>query len=205
MDFLNFQFFDQGFYTMALLFFLNLIFISIIIRWFYYGSTGRKEYLFTFFMISIVLFFISFTLKRFDFNLGLAIGLFAVFGIIRYRTESIPIREMTYLFIVIGVSLMNSVVSNKLSYTEILFSNVAITLAVGFIEKVWHVKHEIIKKVTYEKIENIKTSNYELLKSDLEDRTGISINKVTVDEIDFVRDCAIVTIYYNYQPEAKRK
>jgi hypothetical protein len=205
MDFLNFQFFDQGFYTMALLFFLNLIFISIIIRWFYYGSTGRKEYLFTFFMISIVLFFISFTLKRFDFNLGLAIGLFAVFGIIRYRTESIPIREMTYLFIVIGVSLMNSVVSNKLSYTEILFSNVAITVAVGFIEKVWHVKHEVVKKVTYEKIENIKTTNYELLKSDLEERTGLPINKVTIDEVDFVRDCAILTIYYNYQPEPKRK
>jgi hypothetical protein len=205
MDFLNFPIFDQDFYTMALLFFLNLFFITIIIRWFYYGSTGRKEYLFTFFMISIVLFFISFTLKKFNFNIGLAIGLFAVFGIIRYRTESIPIREMTYLFIVIGISLMNSVVTNKLSYTEILFSNVAITWAVGFIEKVWHVKHEISKKIIYEKIENIKASNAELLKSDLEERTGIPINKITIDDIDFVKDCATLTIYYNYQPEIKKK
>ncbi len=205
MDFLNFPIFDQDFYTMALLFFLNLFFITIIIRWFYYGSTGRKDYLFTFFMISIVLFFISFTLKKFNFNIGLAIGLFAVFGIIRYRTESIPIREMTYLFIVIGISLMNSVVTDKLSYTEILFSNVAITWAVGFIEKVWHVKHEVTKKIIYEKIENIKSSNHELLKSDLEERTGIPINKITIDDIDFVKDSATLTIYYNFQPEIKKK
>ncbi|PQJ75729.1 DUF4956 domain-containing protein [Polaribacter gangjinensis] len=205
MDLLNFPIFDQDFYSMALLFFLNLFFITIIIRWFYYGSTGRKDYLFTFFMISIVLFFISFTLKKFNLNIGLAIGLFAVFGIIRYRTESIPIREMTYLFIVIGISLMNAVVNSKLSYTEILFSNVAITWAVGFIEKVWHVKHEITKKIIYEKIENIKSENYEFLIADLEERTGIPINKVTIDDIDFVKDCATLTIYYNLQPEKRKK
>lgn len=205
MDITDFTIFNQDFYSMALLFFLNLFFIAIIIRWFYYGSTGRKEYLFTFFMISIVLFFISFTLKKFNLNIGLAIGLFAVFGIIRYRTESIPIREMTYLFIVIGISLMNSVVNNKLSYTEILFSNVAIVMTVGFIEKVWHVKHEVTKKIIYEKIENIKAENHEFLKFDLEQRTGIPINKITIDDIDFVKDCATLTIYYNYQPDKKKK
>lgn len=204
MNFIDFPIFNQDFYSMALLFFLNLFIITIVIRWFYYGSTGRKEYLFTFFMISIVLFFISFTLKKFNLNIGLAIGLFAVFGIIRYRTESIPIREMTYLFIVIGISLMNSVVNNSLSYSEILFSNLAILLTVGFIEKVWFVKHEVTKKIIYEKIENVKSENYELLKLDLEERTGISINKISIDDIDFVKDCATLTIYYNFQPEKKK-
>lgn len=204
MSIIDFPIFNQDFFSMALLFFLNLLIITIIIRWFYYGSTGRKEYLFTFFMISIVLFFISFTLKKFNLNIGLAIGLFAVFGIIRYRTESIPIREMTYLFIVIGISLMNSVVNNSLSYAEILFSNVAILLTVGFIEKVWFVNHEVTKKIIYEKIENVKSENYELLKLDIEKRTGISINKITIDDIDFVKDCATLTIYYNFQPEKKK-
>lgn len=196
MDFMNIPLFDEDFYKLSFLFFLNLFFLSIIIRWFYYGNSGRKDYLFTFYMISIVVFFLSFTLKKFKLDIGLALGLFAIFGIIRYRTESIPIKEMTYLFIVIGVSIMNSFANKKMSYAEIFFANLAIVFAVGVIEKIWHLNHEISKKISYEKIENIKPENYELLKNDLEERTGIEINKVIVEEIDFLKDSATVTIYY---------
>lgn len=96
---MNIPLFDEDFYKLSFLFFLNLFFLNIIIRWFYYGNSGRKDYLFTFYMISIIVFFLSFTLKKFKLDIGLALGLFAIFGIIRYRTESIPIKEMTYLFI----------------------------------------------------------------------------------------------------------
>jgi len=123
MDYMNIPLFDEDFYKMAFLFFINLFFLTIIIRWFYYGSTRKKHYLFTYYLIGLVVFFLCFTLKKYKLDIGLAIGLFAIFGIIRYRTESIPIKEMTYLFIVIGVSLMNAFVNKKMSYAK-LFSRI---------------------------------------------------------------------------------
>ena len=144
----------------------------------------------------MVVFFLCFTLKKYKLDIGLAIGLFAIFGIIRYRTESIPIKEMTYLFIVIGVSLMNAFVNKKMSYVEIIFANTAIVSTIGFIENVWNLNYEVTKEIVYENIENIKPENYELLKADLELRTGIAIDKVTVEKIDFLKDTAVVLIYY---------
>jgi hypothetical protein len=197
MEFMNIPLFDEDFYKMSFLFFLNLFFLTIIIRWFYYESAKRKEYLFTFYMISIIVFFLSFTLKKYKLDIGLALGLFAIFGIIRYKTESIPVKEMGYLFIVIGISIMNSFANKKMSYAEIFFANVAIVSAIGIIERVWHVNDEISKKVVYENIENIKPENYNLLKEDLEKRTGLKINQINVEDVDFLKDSAIITIRYN--------
>jgi len=145
MDYMNIPLFDEDFYKMAFLFFINFFFLTIIIRWFYYG----------------------FTLKKYKLDIGLAIGLFAIFGIIRYRTESIPIKEMTYLFIVIGVSLMNAFVNKKMSYAEVVFANAAIVFTIGIIERGWNLNYEVTKEIVYENIENIKPENYELLKSDI--------------------------------------
>lgn len=197
MEYMNIPLFDKDLYKLVLLFFLNLSFLTIIVRWFYYGSTPKKDYLFTFYLISIIVFFLTFTLKKYNIDIGLALGLFAIFGIIRYKTESIPIREMAYLFIVIGISMMNALTNKKLSYAEIMFSNLAITMAIGVIEKLWHLKHEISKKVTYEIIENIKPENYQVLKEDLELRTGLKINHLTVGDVDFVKDTATIIIHYN--------
>lgn len=197
MDFMNIPLFDKDFYKLVFLFFLNIFFLTIIIRWFYYRSTKRKDFLFTFYMISIIIFFLSTTLKKYKLDIGLALGLFAIFGIIRYRTESIPIKEMTYLFVVMGVSLMNSFVTKKLSYVEIIFANVAIVYATGYIEYFWNLKEEITKKITYEKIENIRPENYDLLKSDIEERTGLKINKLVIEDIDFLKDSANIIIHYN--------
>lgn len=199
MDFLNIPIFDEDFFKLSVLFLLNLFFLTLIIRWLYYGSSGRKDYLFTFYMISIIVFFLCFTLKKYKLDIGLALGLFAIFGIIRYRTESIPIKEMTYLFVVIGVSIMNSFANKKMSYFEIIFANAAVVSAILIIERVWHLKHEISKKIVYEKIENILPENYDLLKEDLEKRTGIEINKVVIEDVDFLKDSAVVTIFYNNQ------
>lgn len=205
MDFLNIPLFDDDFFKLSIIFLMNMFFLTLIIRWLYYGSSGRKDYLFTYYMISIIVFFLCFTLKKFKLDIGLALGLFAIFGIIRYRTESIPIKEMTYLFVVIGVSIMNSFVNKKMSYFEIIFANSAIVFAIVIIEKIWHLKHEITKVITYENIENIKPENYELLKSDLENRTGIAINKLVIGDIDFLKDSALITIFYNNQVIKKIK
>ena len=196
MEVMNIPIFDNDFYKLAFLFCLNMLFLTIIIRWFYFSISANKNYLLTFYMISIVVFFMCFTLKKYKLDIGLAIGLFAIFGIIRYRTNAIPIREMTYLFIVIGVSIMNAFANKKLSYVEIIFSNVAIVYLIGFIEKIWKLKFVETKSITYEIIDNIKPENHKLLKQDLEQRTGIKIKRFEIQDIDFVRDSATIIIYF---------
>ncbi len=197
MEYMNIPLFDKDFYKLVSLFFLNLVFLTIVVRWFYYSSTRKKDYLFTFYLVSIIVFFLTFTLKKYNIDVGLALGLFAIFGIIRYRTESIPIREMGYLFIVLGISIMNALANKKLSYAEILFSNFVIVIVIGIIEKLWHLKYEVTKKITYEIIENIKPENYDILKEDLETRTGLKINQLVIENIDFVKDSATIIIHYN--------
>ncbi|MBU3009952.1 DUF4956 domain-containing protein [Polaribacter vadi] len=196
MEFLEIPIFDDDFFKMSFRFTINLIFLTLIIRWLYYTSTRRKDYLFTFYMISFIVFFLCFTLKKFELDIGMALGLFAIFGIIRYRTDAINIKEMTYLFVVIGVSVMNSLANKKMSYSEIILANVVIVVSIAIIEKVWHLKHQVSKEIIYENIDNIKPENYNLLKQDLEDRTGLKINNITIGNVDFLRDTAVLTIFY---------
>jgi hypothetical protein len=129
-------------------------------------------------------------------DIGMALGLFAIFGIIRYRTNPVEIKEMTYLFVVIGVSIINSLANQKMSYAEIFSANIIIIFVLFFIEKYWALKQVVSKNVVYENIENIKPENYHLLKSDLEKRTGLTINNIAVGDVDFLRDIAKVTIFY---------
>ena len=196
-EFLNIPIFDDDFYKLIFLFVINITFLTVIIRWFYFEKSKNKDFLLTYYMISIVVFFLCFTLKKYKLDIGLAIGLFAIFGIIRYRTASVPIREMTYLFITIGISIMNAFANKKLSYVEIIFANAAIVYLIGFIEKVWKLKSLDSKNIIYEKIDNIKPENYNNLKTDLELRTGIEIKKLEVKDIDFVKDSATITVYYD--------
>ncbi|EAR01337.1 DUF4956 domain-containing protein [Maribacter sp. HTCC2170] len=196
MEFLDIPLFDDDFYKMLFRFVINIAFLSLIIRVLYYKGSKRKDYVFTYYMISIIVFFLCFTLKKYELDIGMALGLFAIFGIIRYRTDPIEIKEMTYLFVVIGVSVINSLANKKMSYAEILAANAIIVFAMLMIERVWLLKHEVSKQIVYEKIENIDPKNYDLLKADLEERTGLTINKVTIGNINFLRDTAVVTIYY---------
>lgn len=196
MEFLDIPIFDDDFYKMIFRFCLNIFFLTIIIRFLYYKNSKRKDYLFTYYMISLIVFFLCFTLKKYNLDIGMALGLFAIFGIIRYRTDAIPIKEMTYLFIVIGVSVINSLANKKMSYSEILIANTLIIFVLTILEKFWHLKHEVSKKITYGNIENIKPENYSLLKLDLEDKTGLVINRISVGDIDLNKNASKVTIYY---------
>jgi hypothetical protein len=130
-------------------------------------------------------------------EMGFALGLFAVFGILRYRTEAIPIRQMTYLFIVIGISMINALSNKSVSIFEVLFTNGLITLITYLIDRLWFQTIEEKKSIVYEKIELIKPKNKQELIKDLKERTGLPIHEVKVDKIDFLRDTAAVTIYYN--------
>lgn len=196
VEFLDIPLFDQDFFKMMFRFTLNFTFLTIIIRFIYYPISKRKDYVFTYYLISIIVFFLSFTLKKYEMDIGMALGLFAIFGIIRYRTNPVDIKEMTYLFTVIGVSIINALANKKMSYAEILSANAVIVLVLVFIEKYWALKQVVSKTIVYENIENIKPENYNLLKIDLEKRTGITINSISVGNVDFLKDVATLTIFY---------
>jgi len=130
-------------------------------------------------------------------NMAFAFGLFAIFGILKYRTEQLPIKEMTYLFMVIAIAVLNSLAGKKISLAELMLVNGTIIAATYFLEKVFLLKHESRKSIIYEKIENVKPENHEALIADLRDRTGLEINRVQIGRIDFLRDTVKVVIYYH--------
>ncbi len=175
---------------------LNTGVVIILVRYLYYKITNRKDYLFTYLLISTIVFLLCFLLENVKLELGFALGLFAIFGIIRYRTRQIAIKEMTYLFLVIGVSVINALANKKVSYAELLFTNMALIVVTYLLERVFFLKHETRKTIDYEKIELIKPQNYELMLEDLEERTGLVINRAEVGRIDFLRDSARVRIFY---------
>jgi len=196
MEFLDIPLFDNDFYKMLFRFVINLFFLTIIIRYLYYKNAKRQDYLFTYYLISIIVFFLCFTLKKYELDLGMALGLFAIFGIIRYRTDAIEIKEMTYLFVVIGVSVINSLANKKMSYAEIMLGNFLIVGAIAVLERYWVQHQELSKEIIYEKIENVRPEQYNALKSDLETRTGLVINRIKIGDINFLRDTAMITIFY---------
>jgi hypothetical protein len=190
------QWFSTDFYALLIRLGINLFFLTILIRFLYYAKTKRKDYLFTYFLIGLITFFLCFGLMQMDIDTGMGLGLFAIFGIIRYRTDAIEIKEMTYLFMVIGISVINALASNELSISEVSVINVTVLLVTFILENLWLMKHETRKTINYERIDLIKPDQHDLLKADLEKRTGLVINRVEVGKIDFLNDTAQVRIYY---------
>ena len=187
----------QNFLELLFRFTLNLGVILILVRWLYYSKTKRKDYLFTYILISSLVFLLCYLLESVSLQIGFALGLFAIFGIIRYRTNAIPIKEMTYLFLIIGISVINALTSTNTSLTSLLFSNIIIIVITFGLEKVWLIKHESSKLIIYEKINLIREGNQEALLNDLQERTGINkINRVEVGKINFLRDICELKIYY---------
>jgi hypothetical protein len=129
-------------------------------------------------------------------QMGFALGLLAVFGIIRYRTDAIPIKEMTYLFVVIGMSVMNALINKKISLVELSFANLVIIGATYGLERVWLLRHEAQKIIVYENIDLIKVGREEEMIADIELRTGIKVNRFEIGKIDFLRDTALIKIYF---------
>lgn len=187
----------SDFLELVLRFFLNLGVILLLVRWLYFSRSKRKDYLFTYILISCVIFLLCFLLENVKLQIGFALGLFAIFGIIRYRTLSIPIKEMTYLFLIIGVSVINALANKKTSIAEVLFTNAVILFVTYGLEKVWLLKGLATKRVTYEKIDLIRPENYSLLVADLKERTGLeNIRKVEIGEINFLKDTCKLIVYF---------
>lgn len=187
---------DADFYKLLARLMANLVFLTIIIRFLYYPKTKRKDYLFTYYLIGLVTFFLCFGLKKLDIDTGMGLGLFAIFGIIRYRTDAIEIKEMTYLFIVIGLSVVNALAANRISVAETLLINATVVAMTYGLEYLWLLKHETRKTLIYERIDLIVPDRSEEMHTDLETRTGLKINRFDIGRIDFLNDTAQVRIYY---------
>lgn len=182
-------------WQMLFRFAINLVFCWIIIALFYYKKSKRRDYYFTFMMFSITIFFLIFLMDNVKVQIGFALGLFAIFGMIRYRTESIPIREMTYLFVVIGISVINGL-AMTVSYAELILTNLLILLAVWIFEWTKWKRRVDTKIILYEKIELVKAGREIELMADLKERTGLDIVNVEVGHINFLKDVAYLRVHY---------
>lgn len=186
-----------NFMELLVRFIFNLFSLIILVRYIYYVTARRKTYLFTYMLIGITIFSLSYLLENVKLELGLALGLFAVFGIIRYRTDNMPIKEMTYLFVVIALSIINALTTG-ISIAELVFTNAAILISVALGEYFWMYRHESSKPIVYDNLEYIKPQNKKLFIQDLERRTGLKINRVEVGQIDFSKETVKLVIYYFY-------
>ncbi|MFM1893401.1 MAG: DUF4956 domain-containing protein [Crocinitomicaceae bacterium] len=182
---------------------INIVVLYVIVRLLYYPKTKRKDYLFTYFLIGTITFFLCFGLKKLDIDTGMGLGLFAIFGIIRYRTDAIEIKEMTYLFLVIGLSVVNAMLATEvekgiyqINVFELGIINGTVILLLYVLEYLWLVKHETRKVVNYDRVDLIQPEHYESMKADLEQKTGLLINRFEVGKIDYLNDTVMVRIYY---------
>ncbi len=176
---------------------LNTIVLLLIVRFPYLKHSSRRNYTFSFLAVGSTVFLLCFLLNSVKLELGFALGLFAIFGIIRYRTDAIPFKQMTYLFVVIGLSVMNALANKKVSYCELLFTNFAILAGLWLLEKYLNRKHEGCMRVVYENIQNIHIDKYDVLMQDLKVRTGFDIKHFEIEKIDYLKDVAVVIIYFN--------
>ncbi|HPE74583.1 MAG TPA: DUF4956 domain-containing protein [Draconibacterium sp.] len=169
----------------------------------YSRISKRKEFYFSYFAISIAVFLLVFLLESVTLELGFALGLFAIFGIIRYRTDAIPPKEMTYLFVIIAVSVINALSEDHVGYFGLTLVNVLLIGTLGALEKVLLMRQEDSLQVIYENIENVHKDKEEELIKDLENRTGIKIKRYQIDKIDFLRDVARITIFFDVNSPKK--
>ena len=175
----------------------NLSIAFIIIKLIYQRNRANNlDFVFTYFMFNSLIFFFAFLLSSITINMGFAFGLFAVFAILRYRTDPIPIKEMTYLFIVITIGVINALSGAEVSYATLLFTNITLVILTYFLENYWKKNLLIRMTVEYEKIENIKPENRDALLADLKERTGLNIQSLEFRRMNFLRDTARIRIYY---------
>lgn len=196
IDLLGVPIFDgPSFWTFLIRFGFNLLVCWIITHFLYYKKSHRRDYYFTYMVFSATIFLILYQLQNLQMEMTLALGLFAIFSMIRYRTEQLPIREMTYLFVLIGISIINGSGLTS-SYTAFVVTNILVILLIWLLESLGFSKRQATKIITYEKIALIKPECREELLADLKARTGLDIVKVQVGSINFLKDTAFLKVTY---------
>ncbi len=195
----------EDFVELLIRFCFNSLILLFIIRYLYARNSRRKDFFFSYFAVGITVFLLCFLLESVKLELGFALGLFAIFGIIRYRTDPIPIKEMTYLFVVIGVSVINALASEKVSYLELVVTNAFIVGGLYLLERLLRLRQENELEIRYERIENIHRMKEKELLDDLRTRTGIDIKRYEINRIDFLRDVANISVFFDPTEQASQK
>lgn len=185
----------RGLLEMLARFVLNIVAVGIVVRCFYYPKSLRRDYYFTFMLISVSIFMLVYYMEGAKLKVGAALGLFAIFGIIRYRTEAVPIREMTYLFFLVALSVVNGM-AEKMSLLELLIPNLIFIGVAWLFESNRMVRHVSSKIICYDKVGLIVPERRAELIADLEQRTGLKILRLEIGAIDFLRDSTLIKIYY---------
>lgn len=187
-------------------FFLNFISAFIIVRFIYYPKKSGHNFIFTFLAFNAIVYFIMGLFTSIELSIGAGFGLFALFSILRYRTETVPIREMTYLFVMVALPILNSVLFESGEYSRILVINLMLIFVIWILENGWGFKSEPMQKeVLYEKIELVKAGRREEMIEDLKERTGLNVLDFEVERIDFLRDAAEIKIFYSKDSSEKQK
>jgi hypothetical protein len=180
---------------------IDFVSVFVLVRGVYFHVYKRRELFFTFFIFNLVIFLICFLLNKVDLSMGAAFGLFAVFSMLRYRTEDISIKDMSYLFLVIAMGLINAVTkikgaSDNYEYLFLVLIN-GLIIVLGFLlESKWLFKKEGVKTITYDNIELVHSQNQQALIEDIKKRTGLPVNRISVSKIDFLKDSAQIKVYY---------
>jgi hypothetical protein len=180
---------------------INLTSVFILVRFIYYPIYKHRELFFTYFIFNIVIFLISFLLNKVDLSMGAAFGLFAVFSMLRYKTEEIAIKDMTYLFLVIALGLVSAVTKIKdtadnIEYVFLIGINAVVLIITYLLESNVFMKKESVKTILYENIEMIREGKQDELMADLKLRTGFNVHRYSIHKIDFLKDAAQIKIYY---------
>jgi hypothetical protein len=183
--------------TFLLNFAFNFLIALLLVRFVYYPSTHNKNYVFTFLAFNTVIFFVLSFLSSIEIGIGVGFGLFAIFSILRYRTDPIPIREMTYLFIISALPVMNAAAATGKVWPQLVTANLAIMIIMLVLEKEWGFHYEASKRVVYEKIELIRPERRAELLADLELRIGLKVKRISIGKVDFLHDTADLKVYYD--------
>ena len=192
---------SENLITMPLMFLFNLLVTWLLIYCVYFRYSRRRDYYVQFMLFSSGMFLLLWLMQILDIQTGFVLGLFAIFGMIRYRTETVPIREMNYMFLVIAVSVINSLslTADGLAWYLLFFANIII-ICLAWAFEAWQIRNHWSKKIIlYEKIENIKPERRAELVADLKERTGLNIVDVEIGHIDFLRDVAFINVTYKLE------
>lgn len=178
-------------------FIFNLLVAVVIVRFIYFTAKQNKNYVFTFLAFNTAVYFVMSVLTSAEISIGVGFGLFGLFSLLRYRTETMPSREMTYLFVIIALPVLNSILIGNAEWLSLVLANTAVITTLFILEREWGFHYELSQTITYERIELIRAENYDLLLADLRQRTGLPIKRCEVGNINFLRDSAEIKIYYD--------
>ena len=196
MEFLDVPIFDDDVFKLLFRFVWNTLFLTLCVALAIYPSDKNRQFVFTAVMMNIMVFFICFTLKKFELELGMALGLFAIFGVLRYRTSTITSKEMSYLFVVIGIAVINSLSNKKTSYSELLTVNMLILIGAMIMERFHGGRRLLTLTMSYEHVTLLRPEQREELLADLKQRTGLEVIQVGIKSLNLKKSTSTIDVTY---------